>query len=65
MSRLIWSLYFGNSQFSSCHFQLAFNLVPTVNSLTENAYVVDSVCTIDILNIKILNKMLMCLNFSG
>ena len=35
----IWSLNFGNSHFSPCYFQLAFNLDPTVNSLTENAYV--------------------------
>jgi len=28
-----------NSQFSSCYFQLTVNLVPTINSLTENAYI--------------------------
>ena len=38
VSQSIWSLHFGSSQFSPCYFQLAFNLVPTVNSLTENAY---------------------------
>ena len=35
----IWSLYFGSSQFGLCYFQLVVNLVHTVNSLTENAYV--------------------------
>ena len=35
----IWSLYFDNSQFGSYYFQLTVNLVSTINSLTENAYV--------------------------
>ena len=38
-SQSIWFLYFGSSQFGPCYFQLAINLVPIVNSLTENAYV--------------------------
>ena len=41
VSQSIWSLHFGSNQFGPCYFQLALNLVPTVNSLTENAYVVD------------------------
>ena len=38
-----WSLHFGSSQFSPCYFQIAVNLVSTVNLLTENAYVANSV----------------------
>ena len=38
-SQSIWSLHFGNGQFGPYYFQFAVNLVPTVNSLTENAYV--------------------------
>ena len=41
-SRSIWSLHFGSSQFGPYYFQLAFNLVPTVNLLTENAYMANS-----------------------
>ena len=37
--RSIWSLYFSSIQFGPCYFQLVVNLVSTVNSLTENAYV--------------------------
>ena len=36
--QLIWFLHFGNNQFGSCYFQLTFNLVITVNLLTENGY---------------------------
>ena len=35
----IWSLYFCSNQFSLCYFQPEVNLIPTINSLTENAYV--------------------------
>ena len=34
-----WSLHFGKSQFGHCYFQLTVNLIPTINSLTENSYV--------------------------
>ena len=37
--RSIWSLHFSSSQFGPSYFQFAVNLVPTVNSLTKNAYV--------------------------
>ena len=37
--KLIWSIYFGNSQFSPRYFQLIVNLVPTIKSLMKNAYV--------------------------
>ena len=42
-SQLIWFLHFGNSQFGSYYFQLAVNLVTTVNSLTKNTYVTNGV----------------------
>ena len=38
-SHLIRFLHYGSSQFGSCYFQSAVNLVPAINSLTENAYV--------------------------
>lgn len=40
-SQSIWSLHFGRSQFSLYYFHLAVNLIPTVNSPTENIYVVN------------------------
>ena len=36
-------IFWGHSQFSPCYFQFAINLVPTINSLTENAYVANDV----------------------
>ena len=42
-SQSIWSLHFGSSQFGSCYFQLAVNLVPTVKLVMENAYVAKGV----------------------
>ena len=38
----IWSLYFGIGQFGPYYFKITINLVFTVNSLTENAYVANS-----------------------
>ena len=38
-SQLIWSLHFGSNQFGPCYIHLAINLVVTVKSLRENAYV--------------------------
>ena len=38
-SQSIWSLHFSNGQFGPYYFQVAVNLVLTVNSLTENIYV--------------------------
>ena len=40
--QLIWSLHFDSSQFNLCYFQFTVNLVPTVNSLTKNAYIANS-----------------------
>ena len=37
--QLIWSLHFGSNQFGPCYIHLAINLVVTVKSLRENAYV--------------------------
>ena len=42
-SQSIWSLHFGSSQFGPCYFQLAVNLVPTVNLVTENVYMANGV----------------------
>ena len=42
-SQSIWSLHSCNSQVSPCYFQLIVNLVPTINSLMENAYVANGV----------------------
>ena len=39
----IWSLFFYNSQFCPCYFELAINLISTVNSLMKNAYVANYV----------------------
>ena len=38
----IWSLHFSSSKFSPGYFQFAVNLVPTINSLTKNAYVANN-----------------------
>ena len=42
-SQSIWSLHFGSNQFHPCYFQVTVNLVFTINSLTENAYVANGV----------------------
>ena len=42
-SQLIWSLHFVSNQFGHCYFQFAVNLVHTVNSLIENAYMANGV----------------------
>ena len=42
-SQSIWSLHFDSSQFSPYYFQITVNLVPTVNLLTENAYMANGV----------------------
>ena len=41
--QLIWSLHFCSSQFSPYYFQIALNLVSTINLLTENAYMANGV----------------------
>ena len=56
-SQSIWSLYFGNSQFSPCYFQLATNLIPTINSLTKMPTWLKQCALLAYL-------MLICLNFS-
>ena len=35
------NLHFGHGQFGPCYVQLIINLVPTVNSLMENTYMVN------------------------
>ena len=42
-SQSIWSLHFGANQFGLCYFQLTLNLIITVNLLTENSYMANSV----------------------
>ena len=39
----IWFLHFGSNQFGPCYFQLAINLVLTVNLVMENAYMANGV----------------------
>ena len=41
--QLIWSLHFGSSQFEPWYFQLAINLISTINLLIEKVYVANSV----------------------
>ena len=38
MLQSIWFLHFNSNQFDSYYFQLATNLVPTINSLTKITY---------------------------
>ena len=56
-SQLIWSLYFGISQFGPSHFQLTINLIFTINSLTKIKIVYWQIIYIaDLFNIKIYNN---------
>ena len=53
----IWSLHFSISQFGSCYFHIAVNLVPTINLLME-LLMWQTVCTVGILKDDMTNKII-------